>query len=291
MAENLTNPLAEYEYLIQHDGISSLYESFLTDREMLGGNFTTEAKDAFTIPEQDQYGEWHFIEESFRNRVNAAFKNAYRSSIQAFSEQLSIIPTTEDLRSKANLYLGALYYLYQLIPDIKTYNTASTATKWVLKAIFFLHKKYPSLISHHPALDLLTDQPEDEAVGGFFEFKHTMKQLGNLFELLCQLNLFSKEDTTKEDFIEVFSSDIPESLGIKLKFSCSEEKAAWIIKQMQPLFYNLTDKALETSNCFQTNKDNDVIQGNFQTARSRYKSDLSKEEEKHTIAEALATFR
>ncbi|WP_315814225.1 hypothetical protein [Paraflavitalea speifideaquila] len=93
MADNSINPLAEYENLIQNGGIERLYDRFLTDRDFLAGSFTTDANDTFAFPEQDEFGEWYFTTESFQDRVNVAFKNAYRSSTHALSNQLASVVT------------------------------------------------------------------------------------------------------------------------------------------------------------------------------------------------------
>ncbi|WP_315814226.1 DUF6617 family protein [Paraflavitalea speifideaquila] len=109
----------------------------------------------------------------------------------------------------------------------------------------------------------MSNLKEDEAGDGLFDFKGKRNGLKTLFKLLCELKLFNEDETNVDDFIKVFTTSTPSALNIKLQFACTLEKAAYILKYLQPYFYNLNDKTIELSNSFKNKQGGGITLGGF----------------------------
>jgi len=279
MSERLMNPLLEYENLIQNGGIERCYQKFLSDAyELLGEDIRNDILE-FQIIEQDECGEYQFYMEYFEERINEIFQKAFTITIYSISNELGACKSVVDLKARLTILLDALWFLYNCKNRINTHKQSERIDFWLSKLTSFFRDKYPHTNSHI-VYTLLGESPiGDNNPDGYFGFKRTRDELKKLWKMvLIELGLFSEDNLKVEDFITVILCEKPQELDIKLKFHCTQGKAAFILEKLKPFFYNLNDTALVQSTCFQTRQEKDLVLGNFQTARSKYKSSLSNED-------------
>lgn len=270
-----SNPLVDFEFLIQHGGIDKCYETFLLDCEMLSGNFTSVEKLEYEYYEHDEGGNHKRFKETFKKKLNTVLKKAYDSSVSEISNQLGNINSSQNRKDKILMLLDNIEYLYNHKHHIPTYRQNEIINRWLKRLILFLKNKYKSVNVNHSVYEIIKEVNEVNLVDSYFGFKGNVNEIPKLFKLLIILGLFSDEETTMTDFREVISSPEPQKIKIKLKFNCTLQKASYIISKLSPYFENWRDQSIVDSKSFITLQGKPISYSSIQKERSLFKNKLS----------------
>ncbi|HEX8332491.1 MAG TPA: hypothetical protein VF622_07690 [Segetibacter sp.] len=281
------NVLYELEQLLEHGGIVTIHDRFIIDAQMLGGTFTDDSKTEFEFYEQDEHGDYLAMTNRYSEKLNQTFSNVFKHATQAISNKLARLVNNEERISELKMLLDNLAFFHKLANEKRSISQAELIRWWIKKFINYIRDKYKSSVSEHSAYKLLNDKLDDTYLEGYFGFKGKINELGTLYNKLIDLNIFSREETDLKVFKKIFSSPDPSNLDIALRFSCTQEEAAFVIDKIRSRFHNFGDSEIVSSKCFKTKQGQPLVLNNFQKARSEFKKDLTKEDRRNFLEESL----
>jgi hypothetical protein len=269
MAESSTNTMSalySFQYFIEQDGIANLYSSFEEDCRMLTGRELA-GEVEFVYVEVDNDGNHVPHKVAFSTKLNEALRAAYKETVKRISKKVELLNGESDKKSVINTSLDAILFFHERLDEIHCFGQKELIKSWLNKVIKYVHDKYRSTTVIHDSLSLLTQQVHNRE--DYFGFKLKVRDLQTLYNLLLELKFISDE-AQPTDFQDVFTAIEPSSKIQKLKITCKQEEAAYIIQQLKPLFYSLNDDRFVHSNFFQTKQNKPFKYSYFQTARSKF---------------------
>ena len=81
-----------------------------------------------------------------------------------------------------------------------------------------------------------------------FGFNSSTRKINEVYTCLQELGFFDSDVDQHDTFSTVLMSEV--CLDIKLTVSCTNQKAAYILRRLEPLFYNLTFRTIDKTKIF-----------------------------------------
>lgn len=161
---------------------------------------------------------------------------------------------------------------------LKTENTDADLVKSkLLEITTFIKEKYSGFIKYHNVFKYLAKENDIT----FFkdrDLKHSF--FIDLYEIAYTLHLIDDTEIEEVDFINAFTSQQPQLLENKVRFSENNYVVAYFLESLKPFFHEFNPSKIEQSKVF-TNKQNKPLKSNdIYTSLSRGKNKIEVEKTK-----------
>jgi len=276
-----------YKWLIQDNGLETLYDEFIYSAEMHSGTLSNDKLEySFIEYYQEDFGEPTFITERFsdylRVRLNL-INNILKSKIDDLVDSRAI-----ESKSKLLLILDSLNFYISKLDNIKLYNQKLSLLEYMIDIPRYLKNKYPSLLLEHDIYShYINSSPP--ILDGLFGFKLIISKIESLYNILRKLDLFSQDKEELDLFRKIILSSDPKEEGLRIKFDCTMEKASYILFKLRPMFYNFSNKAIAESQVFYTKQNKPLSQRSIESSKNSFIN--IKHEMVEAIDEAFDSFQ
>lgn len=263
-----TRPLLFFESFINNDKLTKYEDMFY--------NFPAN-------PSQENYREQGYIKylkDTYVDEpvitITEYFKDNLKKLLQAeinFTKSL-LIERKDEIEyfdSKSDIFFKKQLETIQLL---KVENESITVCKeLILETLNIIEnyiKKLGNIGGKAPNLlpKIKTNKPQ-------FDPKVNRRTLKKLYDIALDNKIIDDEIVAEEDFLNILTSNSPESLENKFVFTCDNQVATFFLNQIAVLFYNLTHSEISKSKAF-INKGGKILnQNDLDKAKTLYSKKLN----------------
>lgn len=263
--------LSFYFDMLFVNSIDTVKSSFIGNQTLIKNGYSY-------IPEYEQYEK----EQLFEDGVSPVFVSDYIEREQFFERLLNFENTSIYKNIEAEI-LESLdeqekaTYLTNVFNDIQVLlrrvlklddDEVRLVEDKLIEIISNLKDRYSSIISYHNAYSYIIKETDIT----FFKNKDLKYSFyTDLYELAYSLYLIDDVETEERDFINAFSTDKPQVLENKIRFTQSNYIVAYFLEALKPFFNGFTRVAIENSNVFLNKQNKPFTSKDLDTAVSRGK--------------------
>ena len=202
----------------------------------------------------------------YENYLNVVLKYNYEDAFENLNYSISKLndeDTTIFLKKQLNI-------LNSLIKKLAELDKHQEIKATLLQIISDIDKKYSHLNITHPIFKKL--DRETENIFSLFQLKDGIKRsfFEKLYDASIALDLIDDIEIREDDFIEVFISPNPISIG-KIKFTKPNATVAIFLKELEFFFENFNATTIEKSKNFLNKQGKALTSTDLYTALSRNK--------------------
>ncbi|WP_418512630.1 hypothetical protein [Corallibacter sp.] len=263
--------LSFYFDMLFVNSINAVKSSFIGNQTLINNGYSY-------IPEYEQYEK----EQLFEDGVSPVFVSDYIEREQFFERLLNFENTSIYKNIEAEILKSLdekekATYLTNVFNDIKVLlkrvlklddDEVRLIEDKLIEIISNLKDRYSSIILYHNAYSYLIKETDIT----FFKNKDLKYSFyTDLYEIAYSLYLIDDVETEERDFINAFSTDKPQVLENKIRFTQSNYIVAYFLEALKPFFNGFTRVAIENSNVFLNKQNKPFTSKDLDTAMSRGK--------------------
>lgn len=290
---SLSTSLAYLENLIDPRFFKIKYHDFVVYGRGEGGHFSDdemefEFQNGHDLPKGDPLIETL----KFKDEIMIPLKEECQYLFKKVNIQVSKLEDSVSKTSSLNGIFDSLLYYISILkksPD-SFYGMSFDICDLLLHLAHALKNRHMSLISlsSHSLFTPRNEGLENLNQDGFLGYKGTMRSIRILYNGLTHLQFFSQDLDQLEKFTEILSANSKSNINNHLQIDCSNEKAAYIIQKLQPLFYNFKLKDAELF--LKTSRGSRFKANSISKANSTSKHNPSLDEFKENVDRFLQEF-
>lgn len=205
------------------------------------------------------------------------FKHQCKISFSLITTEL--LKLSHDAKAKTN-YFTTINQLIDVFKQKMAKGKFLAKRKFLFEALDTLVADIQNLNSHQSLSTknsvTIEDAEEENLIRDIFANKNlNPPKISRLYDVLClpEVAFFNDEELKqKEIFKQVFTSFNPSSKP-QLKVFCTNEKAAYIFRKLEPLFYNFKFSDIEKARIFIDKKGDHFKENNLAKALSKFKKE------------------
>jgi len=232
-----SQPFAFFEYIILYGAIAATYKSHCDEVDTFGGLLGDPDEDFYTHPEKKRIqpvesGETNGIRNSFYPVFRGLLHFRKTEVIMLLQKRTSAFNSVNEIMQYIETVTHNINYLITQLTSRLLYQQSDVIKQALEEMLLQIHSRYNFTI---PAAN--NDIPVLNNIGSSsFGFKKGIQTIRKLYNSLEQIGFFSEEDNQQEAFFSTLTGNQKHPL----KIACTNLKAAYILRTLEPLFENLS---------------------------------------------------
>lgn len=268
-------PLRFFEFLLLESGSSELHKEFKSIAKDKEGYFLpmhpyNGLDDEYTyFIDYEKHDEMHTISYSFSSFLKERLFSEYSKTVYYIDRR---IDETSDDREK-HLFITQLLSTLNSFIEIADKQSLANSPLYLhtlndLKS--YLEKKFSTRTTSNDFHSGELNNTKDT-----FGFKKGINSISKLYHELVDIGFFDEDENQYRKFYNALTS-FDKQEDNTLKVACSIQEAAYIFRELEPLFYNLSFKEIEQSGLFFNKKGKSITANDLSKALNTFKKQSHK---------------
>ncbi|MEI9943292.1 MAG: hypothetical protein WDN26_03655 [Chitinophagaceae bacterium] len=249
---SIEKPLEWFESLILIEDLTPLQEEFKSYAKAQGGYFmpahpyTGLNDESIFFTDIEANNEMNMVGHSFGNYWSNRFSNEYGLAILNLDKKIAELQKEVEKQSYLDMHLTLISSFQEIAQkknifkqEISLHNVLNNLKEYVQRKVDIQE------VDHQDQLN--------DTFSNIFGFKKGTRSIRILYNDLVEVGFFDYGIDQLELFMNIFTLQSDTAGNSKLKVACSVEKAAYIFRRLEPLFYNLNYRNIEKQNVFVNN--------------------------------------